>query len=41
MWGAGASWVVLFGCGMQQLDVGFQFADKGLNLGHSSEGTEP
>ena len=25
---------------MQQLDVGYQFPDQGLSLGHSSENTE-
>ena len=29
-----------FGCHVQWLDVGFQFSDQGLNLGHSCESTE-
>ena len=31
---------VWFGCGMQQLDVGSQFAGQGLNSGCGSESTE-
>ena len=29
-----------FVCGMQQLDVGSQFPNQGLNLGHSNESKE-
>ena len=29
-----------FGYSFQQLNVGSQFADQGLNLGHSGESTE-
>ena len=29
-----------FHCAMQQLDVGSQFPDRGLNPGHSGESTK-
>ena len=32
--------MIIFGCGMQQLDVGFQFPDQGLNPGYSGESIE-
>ena len=32
--------LLLFGCSVQQTDVGSQFPDLGLNLGQSSESTE-
>ena len=32
--------VVVFGCGLQWLDVGSQFPNQGLNPSHNSESTK-